>query len=280
MKHELFIFLFITSFFLIQANVSDGAEINRALNIVPTISDNYYGTVTNPELITDGNFSTSSGYVSCVFSADGYGLVTVDLGNVFNLTKLSYKAGHFPSSTGISKLSFQISIDGINFDLINETSNSVASEMIVNYSDTIIRIGRYIRFSQSTPTSYACSRFFEMQAYSDGGYIRGTVNLTGGSTYDFSGSNVGVNYTSTLTNLSGRYFLNLLAGSYIVNISKLPEYYSTSSSLITVTSSSLSYFNATLTKKPTGTISGRVCDTFCKAENIIVWISIRVRWFF
>ncbi|MGZ8509246.1 MAG: DNRLRE domain-containing protein [Chitinophagaceae bacterium] len=114
----------------------------------------------------------------------------------------------------------------------------------------------------------------------DAGNINGTINLTGGATNALSGSIVSVNYTSTETDISGKYSLSLLIGSYIVNISKLPEYYSNSSGLITVTSSSLNYYNATLTKKPTGTITGKVCDTYCKIEKIIVWTSIRVRWFF
>jgi len=110
------------------------------------------------------------------------------------------------------------------------------------------------------------------------GYINGTVyeNSNG-----LSNAIAAVNYTSVLTNSLGNYTLNLTAGTYIVNISKMPEYYSNSSSSITVSDSSSTLYNTTLTKKPTGSITGRVCSfPGCQIEAAITALSDWVRWFF
>lgn len=119
--------------------------------------------------------------------------------------------------------------------------------------------------------------FIYLVSIASAGYINGTVYE---NSIGISGATVAVNYTSTLTNSMGNYSLNLTAGTYIVNISKMPEYYPNSSSSITVSGSSSTFYNATLTKKPTGTITGRVCSFPGCIDQSIRQLSNRIRWFF
>lgn len=108
------------------------------------------------------------------------------------------------------------------------------------------------------------------------GYINGTVydNGTG-----LSAAIVSVDGASTTTNQSGNYSLNLSSGTYIVNISHNPVYYPDSSNQISVESNNTKFYNTTLTKKPTGTISGRVCS-WPGCATILPALSNLVRWFF
>jgi len=87
------------------------------------------------------------------------------------------------------------------------------------------------------------------------GYINGTVT---NATSSIIGAIVSATGVTNATDAYGNYSLKLLAGTYTVNTSKLPEYYGNSSSGKNVTPNNTTIFNIVLQEKPTGTISGEV----------------------
>jgi len=109
-------------------------------------------------------------------------------------------------------------------------------------------------------------------AFNISGYV--TNNSVG-----INGMTVNYNLNSTYSNATGYYFLNNLTGNIIINYTSNPIYYSNSTSINMNANKTL---NINLIKKPTGTITGRVCSfSGCQIEQAIQIISSnRIRWFF
>jgi len=109
-------------------------------------------------------------------------------------------------------------------------------------------------------------------AYDISGYV--TNNSAG-----INGATVNYNLNSTSSNDTGYYFMNNLTGNIIINFTSNPVYYSNSTSINMDSNKTL---NINLIKKPTGTITGRVCSfPGCQIEQAIQIISSnRIRWFF
>ncbi len=93
------------------------------------------------------------------------------------------------------------------------------------------------------------------------GYINGTVTDTLNN--GIAGATVATNTNISVTaNASGFYSLNLSSGAYILTASMDPVYYINNTiPPVTVTSGITIIQNIVLTKKPTGTISGKVMNT-------------------
>jgi len=105
-------------------------------------------------------------------------------------------------------------------------------------------------------------------------------NLTGtisNNSVAINGSEVQYGTNVTYSNVSGYYSLSNLTGTISVNFSKMPEYYSNTTSMNMISDLVL---DVDLALKPTGNITGRVC-TFpgCFYEDVILFSS-RIRWFF
>jgi hypothetical protein len=87
------------------------------------------------------------------------------------------------------------------------------------------------------------------------GYINGTVT---NATSPIIGAIVSTTGVTNATDTYGNYSLKLLVGTYILNTSKLPEYYGNSSSGKNVTPNNTTIFNIVLEERQKGTISGVV----------------------
>uniref|UniRef100_A0A6M3M7L9 Carboxypeptidase regulatory-like domain-containing protein n=1 Tax=viral metagenome TaxID=1070528 RepID=A0A6M3M7L9_9ZZZZ len=108
-------------------------------------------------------------------------------------------------------------------------------------------------------------------AYTISGYV--TNNSAG-----INGTIINYNLNTTYSNATGYYFMNNLTGNIIINFTSNPVYYSNSTSINMDSNKTL---NVNLLKKPTGTISGRVCSfPGCQIEEAVQIASNRIRWFF
>jgi hypothetical protein len=92
------------------------------------------------------------------------------------------------------------------------------------------------------------------------GYINGTV-MDNSTTAGISGAKV-ITQTGnmTTTNESGFYSLYLDAGTFNLTVTREPEYYQNGSVAVTVTSGATAPQDINLTKKPIGTITGKVVN--------------------